>query len=188
MGADWYPRSARGSADCVRCPSARREEWCDPCKRNALWFSDMKKRLGLSVDIVIDLPRRVIRYERMEPMRDVSNASNVENKFPETLEFPETGGGFVLLGKVIRNNVATRYGERTVIECIERVSKKKYSVWWPKGIPVPTLTLPFMLVRLSKRDWKLVTCDTREEAVELWQTGEVKNPTMNAGDSDAVFA
>lgn len=120
-------------------------------------------------------------------MRDVSNEKKAENQFPETLNFAETGQGFVLLGKDVRPNIATKYGERTVVECIERQSKKRYSVWWPKGIPLPTLTFPFMLVRLSKKDWKLVTCDTREEAIELWQTGEVKNPVKSV-DPAADFA
>jgi hypothetical protein len=52
---------------------------------------------------------------------------------------------------------------------------------------MPSLTLPFMLVRLSKKDWKLVTCDSREEALELWNTGEITNPAKPSND-DPIFA
>lgn len=181
----YRPKNARYTGYCFRCTGKARVDWCVWCKNAAYGFERQKAVIGAV--IVIDLTAKEIRFER-KTMRDVSNKKGEENKFPATLEFKDSGEGFVLLGKQIRTNVETRYGVRTVVECVERQTKQLRSVWWPQGIPVPSLALPFMLIRLSKRDWKLVTCDTREEAIELWQTGEVKNPIMNAGDAGADFA
>jgi hypothetical protein len=141
----------------------------------------IKRRLGLVISI--DLARREIRYEREHAMRSVDNERK-EQKYPETLNFDEKGSGFVLMAKEIRPGIETKFGERTAVECIERVSKKRVTVWWPKGIPVPSLQLPCMLVRLDKKTWKLVTCDTREEGLQLWKTGEISNPAPASADSE----
>lgn len=181
----FYIRSARGSADCIHCPRAPKAKWCDACRRAQFYLDRWKKRLGLV--IVIDLPQRRIRYERQEAMNTSETKRNVEAKYPETLEFPETGASFILMAKEVRAGIETKYGERTVVECIERATKNRFSVWWPKGLPPAPTNFPFILARLSKRDWKLVTCDTREEALELWKEGEIKNPVKPA-DTGSDFS
>lgn len=121
-------------------------------------------------------------------MQTHSNESKEAKKFPETLQLPETGGQAVLLCKEIRHGIKTQYGERTVVEAIERATKARVSVWWPKGVPVPPTNFPIIFARVDKKTYRVVTCDTRDEALELWKTGEVKNPSMSSANVEADFS
>lgn len=96
-------------------------------------------------------------------------------EFPPTHEL-ESGKDVVAIA-LEQREVETRYGDRTVVECVIRGEdeSKVFTIWWPLKLPSPPLQTPFYLKRISKKNYELLVPENAQEEQEMWENGPPKD-------------
>ena len=116
------------------------------------------------------------------PMREATTNPAKRSEFPETYQL-EVGDTMIACALEIRPNVKTKYGPRTVIECVVRGADaaKTWTFWWPSKVAVlPAIHGAFMVHRTEKNEYRVLCADTADEATKLWEQGKVDAPAIGA--------
>ena len=114
-------------------------------------------------------------------MHEHATDTGEKKKFPEAIKLA-VGDSVVALALEIEQGIRTRNGTGTVVRVVLRGNTDEIrTIWWPKKLPLPGLSGPFLLKKVGEFDYVLSVPSTREEEEDLWKLGKCSASVAEVG-------